>query len=129
MKIYFRNPNTTTLKTLLQSLYSIDGYTVPTFFDENCTKYQCRGHRRSFEDLLLISKTYFSNTTKEELLKCLISMNMKFYFCSNINKIVFHFHGSFCITEESFIIHKQFNKKLIKGTYTPRRLLNILKKI
>lgn len=127
MKIYFKYADTKDLKSLMRSLYSHNGYACPTYLDSEFNKIQCAGSRRSFEDLLIISKTYFPKVTKEELMQCLIDIKIKFYFCNNINKIVFHYHGIFFINEINFNSYK--NRIFQEGTYTPRRLINVLKKL
>jgi hypothetical protein len=67
-------------------------YLQYTYIDKECTiiEQNC-GKRRSFEDIYKVFKTYFPEITEEEVLKEMIDAEMSFYFCSNINKIVFHF--------------------------------------
>ncbi len=126
-KIYFKNPNTENLNELLLSLYEYNGYSSPTYHDEKFIEIQCQGHRRSFEDLLAIANTYFPKTTEKELLKSLIEIKMKFYFCNVIRKLVFHFNGSFLITKFNFENIKPC--AITKDSYTPKMLIEILEKI
>ena len=124
-KIYFKDPDTENLNKLLLSLYNSNGYSVPTYHDEQMSQIQCTAHRRSFEDLLAIANTYFPKTTEKELLKSLIEIEMKFYFCNAIKKIVFHFNGTYLITKFNFENLKL--DKITKYSYTPKMLNLILK--
>ena len=92
MKLYFKNGDqATTLVELLTILYApllpkMYGYASPTYFDRELTKLECNAHRRSFEDLLVIAKTYFPKTTKTQLMWALKRINIKFYHCNGIKK-------------------------------------------
>lgn len=124
IKIYFVNPDTTDLKKLLLSLYSSGGYAKTTYFDPDFSKIQCNGLRRSFEDLLFICNTYFDEISEVDLMNALIEINIKFYRCSNISKIVFHFNGTNYINERNFKDHNKFY--YAENTYTPNDLIEIL---
>ena len=62
---------------------------IYTYYDKECTNIQGHYHRRSFDDLYILFKTYFPEITKKEVLE-LIAIDLHFYFCSDICKIVFH---------------------------------------
>lgn len=133
-KIYLKEPNLTDLKSLITDGYSVHGYFVKTFNDETCTSVQCKeGARRSFEDLLAISKTYFPKTTEVDLMKVLKQINMNFYFCSTVKKIVFHYLGNFNLEKNGFDQYlKLENAKRIlysENTYTLKQLSNIYEQL
>lgn len=133
-KIYLKEPNLTDLKSLINNGYSANGYFVRTFNDETCISVQCRGGaRRSFEDLLAISKTYFPKTTEVDLMKVLKQINIKFYFCSSVKKIVFHYLGIFNLEKNGFDQYlKLENAKRIlysENTYTLKQLSNIYEQL
>lgn len=92
--IYIKNPITTSLEDLLCGGWPGHNQNfVETYKDEECTDTQCGRARRSFEDLLEISRTYFPETTEIELAKTLQELGNKYNliatFCGDINKIVF----------------------------------------
>ena len=65
-----------------------------TYKDAECTIRECHSARRSFEDLLEISQTYFPETPEAELAKILLVLktsdfNMRCLYCINIHKWVF----------------------------------------
>lgn len=66
---------------------------VKTYSNPQLTREECHEARRSFDDLLEISRTYFPDTTEEELAKTLYELhgeiNLYFFFCSDIHKQVF----------------------------------------
>lgn len=126
MKIYFKNADTSTLEKLLKSFY-INEYARPTYTDEKCMNVECAAKRRSFEDLYSISKTYFPETTEEQLLQALINIDILFYHCSTINKLVFHYAGSFRITKHNLCLYS--SKPYVDSTYTPRILVKILENL
>lgn len=75
---------------------------IYTYYDKECTDIQGHYHRRSFDDLYILFKTYFPEITKKEVLN-LISIDLCFYFCNNICKIVFHrVNGSLRAVLENF---------------------------
>jgi len=83
-----------TPKTPLDLLYIMypEGSTyckVYTYYDKECTDLQGNENRRSFDDLYILFKTYFPEITKKEVLE-LIAIDLHFYFCDRICKIVFH---------------------------------------
>lgn len=126
-KIYFENPNKKNLQTLLNSLYTNTGYSKLTFYDKELKIIECSGKRRSFEDLYLICKTYFPKTNKKEVMKALININILFYYCMHIKKIVFHYNGSHAINLQNFNMFENF--QYVKKTHTPEKLINILNKL
>lgn len=125
MKIYFENPDTSSLESLIRSLFMNSGYAYPTYFDKKCSKLQCDGRRRSFEDLLLIANTYFKGTSEEDLMQALMNINILYYHCSHINKIVFHYNASYAINN-NFEYKKE---KFAEGTYLPTKLESIVNNI
>ena len=62
---------------------------IYTYYDKECTNIQGDENRRSFDDLYILFKTYFPEITKKEVLE-LIAIDLHFYFCDGICKIVFH---------------------------------------
>lgn len=127
IKIYFKEPDTSSLKNLLLSLYNNQGYAKRTYYDDSMTKVQCLGSRRSFEDLLFICNTYIPDVSETDLMKALIKIRIKIYKCSGIRKIVFHFNASDYISEESF--NKRNTGNFTQGTYTGTELIEILNNI
>lgn len=95
-----KTKETKTVRDLIDSLYrevetgKRRRYARPTYTGVKCTRVECNAGRRSFEDLLTLARTYFPDTTEEELMKVLKSIRIKFYFCNQIKKAVFHFVGS-----------------------------------
>lgn len=94
MKIYLKNPDTSSLKNLIKEGFGVHQYKfVETYFDEECTNVQCKRARRSFEDLWKIAKTYFPETTEVILAKTLQILYkdgpILAIFCSDIQKVVF----------------------------------------
>lgn len=70
----------------------------PTYYDKDFRFEQCRPARRSFEDLLALSKTYYPNTTEKELIEILHKLNeddqVVASFCGDIEKLVFLYIGN-----------------------------------
>ena len=103
MKLYVLNENRLKKDTLYTFLYRVlnlncpysKGYCNKTFTDAEFLETQCnsRSHR-SFDDIVLISKTYFKVSNKQvakTLLKFLISdPELCFIFCDTANKWIFH---------------------------------------
>ena len=92
--IYIKNANTNSLKRLLSKGWAGDYQSfVETYNDKECKDIECGRARRSFEDLLEISRTYFPETTEIELAKTLQELgnkhNLIASFCGDINKLVF----------------------------------------
>jgi len=99
-KIYFRGGEDASDETKLIKLFLHDsGLFKETFQDENLTIWECNSARRSFEDLLTVCRTYFGNTTEEELMQALINNNIRYYYCNDINKTVFHLRGEVYIKD------------------------------
>jgi len=93
-KIYFEGAEKAkTLKQLMLKLFSWDNtYSVATFLDKSLTIVDCKAYsRRSFEDLLCIANTYFKYVSKLKLMQCLHDIDIHYYHCGEIKKIVFHF--------------------------------------
>lgn len=52
---------------------------VTTFLDKECTRVQCHANKmRSFDDLLAAVNTYFPTASPKLLIKCLLTVNIKF---------------------------------------------------
>lgn len=72
-----------TPREFLQKLFSIKwGHnyvsTVATYSNKECTITQCyRFRRRSFDDILECTQTYFKKITPKELFKILLTLNIK----------------------------------------------------
>lgn len=66
-----------------------------TYVDKQCTKIDCSRARRSFEDLLCLTKTYFPSATECDLMRALKNQNLYFDFCRDIHKIVFVRHTNY----------------------------------
>jgi heme oxygenase len=127
-KIYFKNPNTENLDKLIESLFTKNVfYAKNTYLDSEFKYIECTRSRRSFEDLLLISKTYFPRTKKKELMQALINNKILFYRCSEIKKIVFHYCGDFSIERRNFLNFKNKGLLFKKETHKPEQLHRILK--
>jgi hypothetical protein len=64
-----------------------------TYLNPECTELQCKGARRSFGDLLILARTYFPETTEEQLAKLLheffLKRQIRALYCHNISRIVF----------------------------------------
>lgn len=102
MKIYLKLPKNkkfANITALLKygykgELFIRKGFAA-TYSDKACKKQQCHNDaNRSFEDLLIICKTYFPKTTEEQLAKSLYGLfkynKLIVIFCDNINKLVFY---------------------------------------
>ena len=128
-KIYFKQAyKATNLDDLLLLLFSNNVYAVKTYHDEFFKHIQCRaGSRRSFEDLLSIAKTYYPETTEEELMQSLINIRINFYYCHDISKIVFL--GSHGTILTKFVNFNDYNGKVREDSYTQEQLNKILKNI
>lgn len=102
LKLYFKEAQQKTVANIEELL--ILGYVdaekdhyygfAPTYFDAECTVQQCKSARRSFDDLLIICKTYFPRTTKKHLAKALYKLHTKdiylsIFICGDIKKVVF----------------------------------------
>lgn len=139
MKIYVKikeGVKINNIKELIEYLYSKDGsdhhYSQKTYRDEGCTNTQCKGYRRSFEDLYDLSKTYFPNATKPELMSALMSIpRLRWYRCNDIGKIVFHGAGSRQVSKEHFQIgiNIGLNGRLTKETHKLNELIEIIDQI
>lgn len=82
MSIYV-NYTSTDLRDFLRQFFSYqaDDYllkSVTTFRDIECTQVQCRENKfRSFDDLLRIAQTYYPDLTRQELMKTLLTLDIK----------------------------------------------------
>lgn len=104
MKLYIKNITREpkdTLYTFLYRVLSFDdkgfgkGLVDTTYFDPEFTKVQCNSTRhRSFDDIVLISKTYFkvSDKTIAKVIKRFLDDHhcMNFVLCDSIYKWVFY---------------------------------------
>ena len=142
-KIYIKLDNPpTSIKSLIESLFNdinlasatIYKYAKPTYKNKECTIIDCNAGRRSFEDLYSLTTTYFPKATKTQLMKALMSIsNLRWYICSDINKIVFHGVHSYLsktITLESFLSLNPYkvNKLKINNTTQVKELINLVKR-
>lgn len=129
-KIYFKNAEkTTTLEELLRLGYADDMYFTETFADSEFKFQQCGAKsRRSFEDLLAIANTYFPNTTEEDLMLALTKLKfIKFYYCWDVEKIVFHGAGIYKIPDFNLLCQNPEYYK--ENTYLPQKLKQIYENI
>ena len=94
-KIYFKQKpgKRRGIKSLLKMGFN-NFHFKKTYTDIECTKEECHPARRSFGDLLLICRTYFPNTTEQQLAKTLRELSkeigIRVSYCSTIDKIVFY---------------------------------------
>lgn len=91
-KIYFKGgENYKTIPELLMAGFDTDdGKFVPTYSDPLYTDKQCNIARRSYSDIFYICKTYFPNTTREEVAYELTHLNgICCLYCGDVEKIVF----------------------------------------
>lgn len=82
-----------TLKDFLKSKFSASrGFFQNTFYDKECIRQQCHSGRRSFGDLLIISQTYYEDTTEEDLAEIIFDLICEGFlyitYCTGINKNV-----------------------------------------
>lgn len=72
-----------TPRSFLKKLFSFNwnntiNSTVQTYYDINCKGIQCYTRKkRSFDDILECTQTYFPNITPKELFKLLLTLNIK----------------------------------------------------
>lgn len=129
-----KNTPITSLKVLIDSLYRTcntlvrRSYARPTFKDPECTKVECIAERRSFEDLLALARTYFPETKETDLMSVLIELGMKYYECSDIGKIVFHYAGTYYVSD-GFDNSNINDCRLVDNTYIPSELQKIYEEI
>jgi hypothetical protein len=122
----------TSPKQFLEYLFDHTNYiTEFTYFDKECTEVQCTAKRRSFEELYILFKTYFKNISKKELLTLLFTY-ASFYFCNQINKLVFH-RVEYTSLLDPYCQNLNFLQKIndeikdyTENTYTALDLLKIL---
>lgn len=90
--IYFKDGDKATdLYDLFKIAYNGNKRTLfpITYSDAALTKKQCHKARRSFGDLVEISKTYFPDVTPGEVASLLIELDLCCFVCSDIEKLVF----------------------------------------
>lgn len=96
MKIFVKDPVLTDLKSFFEKCFTfpIGKYSykfVKTYLDATCTEQESMPARRSFDDLLLIARTYFPDVSETEVIKTLSSIDrMRCFVCTDINKPVFY---------------------------------------
>lgn len=128
------NTPITSVKVLIDSLYRNSdnnnrrNYARSTFKDPECTMPECCAGRRSFEDLLCLARTYFPKTTEVELMTVLKELEIKFYFCYDIKKMVFHYQGTESVSKSGFEEWAFRDDHIVKGSYTPTQLGEIYQK-
>lgn len=92
-KLYIRNSEQAeTLEKLMLIGFAghYMGFFQNTFLDIECNKLEDKQRRRSFDDLLVVARTYFPETTEEELAQVLTKIpKMRALFCRDIEKVVF----------------------------------------
>jgi hypothetical protein len=134
-KLYFRNgKSASSLKELIDLLYREDNgirqvTARTTYCDEKCEVAECYSARRSFEDLLAISRTYFPETTEVELMKVLKELDMSFWYCSDIKKLVFFYAPSHGAITSASLDNPTLDSYLRKDTYTGKQLAKICNQI
>lgn len=124
MKIYFKTrKKIKNLEELIKNGYT--NYSKKTFRttykNSKLTTQECHSARRSFEDLLKISRTYFPETTEKELAKLLFKLNedinLTCSYCNTINKLVFY--KSYHYAWQNINIHTTgYEDKKGKGKYS-----------
>jgi hypothetical protein len=120
-----------TVQDLIESLFKEPStlkkrkYARPTYKDKACTKVECSAGRRSFEDMLVLARTRFPNTTEKCLMKALKELKLKFYYCHQIHKAIFHYVGGYGYTLAKDNFHKLPPGPYEKETYTPSKLSEI----
>ena len=137
-KIYIKHDKGSPFTSVKDVIYALfrngDGqrrsYAMVTYSDEACERAECFGGRRSFEDLLCLAKTYFPETTETELMDVMKELELTFYFCSDIHKIVFFYMGDFDLTNKSGLEHLTGGyRSYAAGTYKAEELLAIYESI
>lgn len=132
-KLYIEEPNLKSLKDLIKSGYDKNGIRfVETYYDKNYKNVQClNDKRRSFEDLLAVSKTYFPKTTQVQLMNVLKDLDILWYYCSHVKKIVFHHAGNFNLYDNSFQKYRDYHQNVIyaDSTYSLNDLNKIYNKL
>ena len=132
-KLYIKKPNLKSLKDLIKSGYDKNGIRfVATYYDKSYKKIQCpNDRRRSFEDLLAVSKTYFPKTTQIQLMSVLKDLDIKWYCCGYVKKIVFHHAGTFNLNENTFQKYRNYhgNVRYADSTYSLNDLSKIYNKL
>lgn len=114
--IYFKNPNTTNLDTLLLSFFveptKMKSFFKRTYHDKDCTIEECHSARRSFKDIVKVMNTYIECTDKEVAHALRRVNNICCYKCNQIQKYVFHINN-----ESVNCFHGTFPKKLVTCDY------------
>lgn len=117
---------------LLECLFAVNpekdnfSYANPTYFDKKCTRVECRGKRRSFEDLFTLANTYFPGTTELELMQTIKDSKLTFIYCNDIHKIVFlRYSADKPEWVSRFKTHAEYNWNYSANTYTAKELLEI----
>lgn len=137
-KIYIKDGNKqTSLKELIAYLYTNDSgdrqnHARETYSDEACTIRECHSARRSLEDLLGIANTYFPGTDEKSLMSTLKELNMRFWFCGDIDKFVFMgYNEGHPINAENFYLHMETEdeREYAGDTYTLDDLINFNQQI
>jgi hypothetical protein len=128
-KIYFHGGEQAKNVTELITLFRKNSYFHKTYSDKELQVVECHGQRRSFEDLLAIANTYFEGTSEEELMQALIDNDVRYYFCGDINKIVFHHVTGNPEVAKDCSFEMYSNRNFVEETYTVERLHEILNNI
>lgn len=138
MPIYLRIPKDKEIANLYDLL--VYGYTNKdgeradskfsrTYKTPDFSESDCHSARRSFDDLLEISRTYFPETLEKDLALCLEELRKKeklvCIFCSDINRVVFLTGYSTTTSFKQYISLREINRK---GTsnYCLQDILNLI---
>lgn len=125
-----RTPNDTLYSFLLRNLTKFKHWTTigkfnSTYFDPEFKQIQCDSRHRSFEDIVLISKTYFKVSDKQVAKAIIRVLNEQPKFslllCDSINKWVIQ-HGFTKIENSNYCAkynnaHLKLNNKYGKYSY------------
>jgi len=97
-KLYTKTERKPTLYEYLDTCFADaepgkDGNFEETFLDPECTQREFRRARRSFEDLLIISRTLYPKTSEKALARMIFKLaknkGLYAYPCGSANRIVF----------------------------------------
>lgn len=100
-KLFFRDPNTSSIHNLIKSLNSHKITVIGACFKPTYTKdtldedyLQCRPAFRTFKNIVRIIKTYFPTATERDVATALYDLELTVLRCPDINCWVFHFTPS-----------------------------------
>lgn len=101
MNIFVENPVLVDLQSFLKngfsSAFQVMSNTyqfVKTYKDNECKELECKPARRSFDNLVIISRTYFPEATESDIIKALVKIEkIRCFYCNDIRKPVFYIAG------------------------------------